>query len=323
MSFRFIKGACDNMGSHFSFVVLHYLSDELTDACIKSLINLRNRNTEYSVDIIVVDNASNNGSIERLKESYGHCRFIHFLCNNINLGFSKANNIGYKYALNNCSPDFVVIINNDTIIEQTEFMTNICRIYNETNAYVLGPDIINKNGEHQSPMRMKARGKREVEAAIYKMTPKKQRGDISDYAPLLLRLKWFCHDVMERLPIFQKLLKGRERRLSILRQREREHTAENALLQGAALIFTPSFIQTGELPFMPETFLYCEEDILAIRCKHNGWPTHYDPDVKIIHLDDGSTNKLFADKTEKTAFINKHGLEAARVLLTYGNQRGW
>ncbi|KFI47463.1 glycosyltransferase family 2 protein [Bifidobacterium boum] len=311
------------MGSRFSFVVLHYLSYELTDMCVKSVINLRKRNSEFGVDIIIVDNASNNGSFEQLKENYGHCNYIHFLHNDVNLGFSKGNNIGYKYALNNCSPDFVVIINNDTIIEQLEFMKNTCHVYNETNAFVLGPDVVNRNGEHQSPMRMKARDRQEVEAAIYKMTPKCQQGGISDYAPLRLRLKWFCRDIMERLPMFQRLLRERERRLSIVRQRQREHAAEDALLQGAALIFTPLFIRTGELPFVPETFLYCEEDILAIRCKHNGWHTHYDPDIKIIHLEDGSTDKLFVDDKEKALFINKHGLEAAQVLLAYGDQRGW
>lgn len=75
--------------------------------------------SNYPIDIIVVDNASTDRSIELLKEH----KSINLIQNTTNLGFGKANNIGIDYAIKN-GADAVFLLNQDTwIFENT--ITNL------------------------------------------------------------------------------------------------------------------------------------------------------------------------------------------------------
>ena len=71
--------------------------------------------SNYPIDIVVVDNASTDGSIELLKEY----KSINLIQNKNNLGFGKANNIGINRAINN-GADAIFLLNQDTwIFENT------------------------------------------------------------------------------------------------------------------------------------------------------------------------------------------------------------
>lgn len=63
--------------------------------------------------VIVVDNASTDGSQMFLKENFPHITLIQ---NNENLGFAKGNNIGIQQALKH-DADYVFLLNNDAIVE--------------------------------------------------------------------------------------------------------------------------------------------------------------------------------------------------------------
>ena len=60
------------------------------------------------LEIIVVDNASTDGSDEYIKKNYPEIRLIK---SDVNLGFAGGNNLGVK----NSNGDFIALINNDTI----------------------------------------------------------------------------------------------------------------------------------------------------------------------------------------------------------------
>ena len=85
-----------------AFVILNYNTYEETTACIHS-INDKIDTQDYR--IIVVDNASTDNSLERLKETFS-CQSgaevpvekIELLCNKENLGFARGNNTGIRYA---------------------------------------------------------------------------------------------------------------------------------------------------------------------------------------------------------------------------------
>ncbi|MFZ5998824.1 MAG: glycosyltransferase family 2 protein [Nitrospirota bacterium] len=82
---------------------LKYLS-----ACFDSI-----KKSIYPLDkleVIMVDNASSDGSIAFVKESYPWVKVIAL---NENTGFSKANNIGAK----NAQGEYVVFLNNDTVVD--------------------------------------------------------------------------------------------------------------------------------------------------------------------------------------------------------------
>lgn len=64
-------------------------------------------------DILIVDNCSNDRTLEIIKGDYPNVKLI---CNSKNLGFGKANNIGIEYAINN-NYEYVFFLNQDTILE--------------------------------------------------------------------------------------------------------------------------------------------------------------------------------------------------------------
>ena len=137
-----------------AFVILHYMSDNLTRDCIDSVLRLNNGKKGAAVRCVVVDNASGNGSLERLLEHYGDDnQAVHFIANPGNLGFSRANNIGYRYARDSWDPDFIIVANNDIQVTQADFLDALGEVYREKRPYLIGPDIYcERLGFHQSPM---------------------------------------------------------------------------------------------------------------------------------------------------------------------------
>lgn len=78
--------------------------------CLESL-----RHLEYSnFEILLVDNASADNSVETIRGIYPSVRI---LANSGNLGFTGANNVGIRHALENGAA-YVWILNNDTVVDR-------------------------------------------------------------------------------------------------------------------------------------------------------------------------------------------------------------
>lgn len=93
-------------------------------------------------EIIVVDNASDDGSPELIKENFPNVKLI---VNEKNLGFSKANNIGLKAA----SGDFFLLINPDTIVREDTFQKMLKFFAEFPTAGMAGCKILNPDGTLQ------------------------------------------------------------------------------------------------------------------------------------------------------------------------------
>ena len=104
------------------FVILHYLAEEMTVECVEKIEKCFNKN-EYH--IVVVDNASKNGSGYRLKKKYEKNEHCTVILNKNNLGFACGNNVGYRYAKENFNCEFMIIMNNDVLIEDSLFLEKI------------------------------------------------------------------------------------------------------------------------------------------------------------------------------------------------------
>jgi hypothetical protein len=81
--------------------------------CFGSILKQDYKNYE----IIFVDNASSDHSVQWVKKQYPKTKII---VNDKNLGFSHANNIGWRYA----SGEYVLFLNNDTSVTKT-FLTEL------------------------------------------------------------------------------------------------------------------------------------------------------------------------------------------------------
>lgn len=291
-----------------AFVILHYIATDLTIKCVKSLESLDGLDDTFSIHIVVVDNGSPNNSGEFLTSMYCEDEKVDVIINKDNLGFSKANNIGFRYACKAYNPDFIGVLNNDITIDQKDFLSKLIAVFEkQSDCYILGPDIyVKRKALHQSPMSGTLPNKYSVVSQLQAIL----HPSIKVWIKKKLLINKFLRNQIEARDIrkMRKSIKWNIRQI-------------NVVLHGACIFYTRNFIDTGEDPFSPETFMYCEEDILAIRCHRNGWKSVYDPLVQVIHYDDGSTDISNAKYLQKQAFIDNNRVESLNIILNmlYGD----
>ncbi|MGJ1368839.1 glycosyltransferase family 2 protein [Sphingobacterium spiritivorum] len=88
-------------------IIVTYNFEKWIDKCLPSLIR-----SDEPVDILVIDNLSQDQTINRIRQEYPSVRLI---ANDQNLGFGKANNIGLTIAIEE-HYDYVFLINQDAWI---------------------------------------------------------------------------------------------------------------------------------------------------------------------------------------------------------------
>jgi GT2 family glycosyltransferase len=92
-----------------SIVIVNWNGLEYLKSCFTSINKIK---TRHKIEIIVVDNASKDKSVEWLKTQSGNWP-IRIVQNNQNLGFAEGNNKGVSVA----KGDLILFLNNDTIVE--------------------------------------------------------------------------------------------------------------------------------------------------------------------------------------------------------------
>ena len=121
----------------YAFIILHYKAFDITADCVDSILAL---DGSSEAAVIVVDNASGNGSGEKLQEKYKNMPHVKVILRSGNDGYSRANNEGYALAKELYDPEFVIVANNDVefpqkpLIQDTESnMRAPCRRTEESN----------------------------------------------------------------------------------------------------------------------------------------------------------------------------------------------
>ncbi|MFA5130670.1 MAG: glycosyltransferase family 2 protein [Patescibacteria group bacterium] len=90
--------------------LLNWNGGEMTAACVDSL----RAGTLVPGRIVIVDNASVDGSAQWLAEKYLD---VHFIRSEINRGFAGGNNMAIHYLLD-AGVNFIWVLNNDTVVEK-------------------------------------------------------------------------------------------------------------------------------------------------------------------------------------------------------------
>jgi GT2 family glycosyltransferase len=91
---------------HCTIIVLNFNGVQLLPACLDSLA----QQTGASIETVIIDNASTDGSKELVAHKYPWARFMTLEKNS---GFSIANNVAVRDAIERGS-DYVLLLNNDT-----------------------------------------------------------------------------------------------------------------------------------------------------------------------------------------------------------------
>ena len=118
-----------------SIIIVNYKTFEITKNAINSVLD---SNINYNYDIYLVDNASNDGSIERLKSYYSNEDRIKFIVSDINGGFAYANNL----ALSKTNSDYVLLLNSDTLIKKDTLQLSMDYIKSHNDVGALGVKVL-------------------------------------------------------------------------------------------------------------------------------------------------------------------------------------
>lgn len=139
-----------------SIIIINWMNWKDTIECLESILKVNYTN----YNIIIIDNCSKNDSIEKIKEWHTsrnleivelqednlnsndnsiHKKLI-LIKNKENYGFAKGNNIGIKFALKFFKPDYILLLNNDTVVDK-DFLSELVKFAEENNADIVGPKI--------------------------------------------------------------------------------------------------------------------------------------------------------------------------------------
>lgn len=130
----------EQQGPRISVVVVTYNNLELTKACLSSLDEHTNYN---NFEIIVVDNASADGSPDYLREWASKGGNRRLILNEDNLGFAAGNNVGLAIA----DGDYLVLLNNDTYVTPGWLSTLYRHLERDPTLGIIGPVTNNIGNE--------------------------------------------------------------------------------------------------------------------------------------------------------------------------------
>lgn len=264
-----------------SAIIVSYNVRQLLLDTLRSLF----QHTQVSLETIVVDNASGDGSPEAVAEEFADIKLIR---RRENLGFGKANNVGLHYATGR----FILLLNPDVILSPgcVDSLADFLLVHPEAGA--VGPRLRRPDGGLDLAAR---RGFPTPRASFYRFT---------GLSRLFSRSEHFNTYNMghKREDVVHEIDAG---------------TAACLLVRRAAID------QVGF--FDPDFFMYGEDLDFCYRVKAGGWKIFYLPSAEALHLKGRSSRQatqrsLFAFHSAMWTFHHKH---YASDLPAFGNGLIW
>ena len=270
------------------FVVLHYLTFDETVANVDCILN----NVKGEKKIIIVDNGSNNNSGIELKKYYENNEFVDIIISDDDLGFANGNNLGYEYAKEKYNPDFIVALNNDVEINQSDFIDKIYEIYKKEKYHILSPNIYSTYSKiNQSPKRLKRYTVEELRS-ILKDYEKRNKSKV--FIPVKCWLKSIgpLKKIMQRIKFKKKNIDYSKKYI-------------NVPVHGACVIFSKDYIKEMSYAFFDKTFMYFEMEILDVECSKRDFKVIYDPSIEVFHHHSVSSQHTMKRELTRERFVNK------------------
>lgn len=131
-----------------AFICVNYNNSKITQEYIENVLDI---NKDYDVQIIVVDNASQENDIQELSTYIEDLKNddVILIKSKTNVGYFKGLNLGINY-IDTSEYDWVVIGNNDLIFDSS-FNITLASKKIEKDVFVIAPNIIRIDGVHQNP----------------------------------------------------------------------------------------------------------------------------------------------------------------------------
>ena len=132
-----------NLGIRVSVVIVSWNARSHLKNCLESV---RQHADTLRLQVIVVDNASADGSADMVEEKFPEALLIRA---GENLGFARANNLGFAYA----KGDFVALVNSDVIVHPGCLETLAAFLSEHAEVGMVGPRVLGADGKLQRTCR--------------------------------------------------------------------------------------------------------------------------------------------------------------------------
>lgn len=195
--------------------------------------NLAEKCSEYkSIEkIVIVDNDSQDGSYEYLKDVVSDK--IEVLCAEKNRGFSAGNNIGAKYIFEKYNPEYIFFANTDTSFTEENVIACMNALQQNEDLGLVSSRMLGPDGKEQN--------------CYY---------DFPTYQSYINGMFWVNRRKYHNRVSKKKIFSNDIERVDIVR--------------GSFMFFKMCALKEANF-FDENTFLYCEETIIAERLKRAGY----------------------------------------------------
>lgn len=244
-----------------SVVIVNYNVRDFLEQAIRSIYRAA---TRLTVEILVVDNASSDGSMEMVAERFPAVRRLE---NAENVGFGRANNQAIQVARGR----YILVLNPDTIVQE-DTLEQLCQLMdNRPDVGAAGCMILNPDGSFALESRRSFPG---AFTAVFRML---------GLSRLFPKSKVFGRYNLTYLPIWEE--------------------AEIDALSGSCMFVRASALTSvGPVPrpalreegaglFDEDFFMYGEDLDWCFRIQQAGWRIMYTPSTQIIHYKGESTKR--------------------------------
>lgn len=251
-----------------TIIIVNYNVRHFLEQC---LVSVQKAITKLKAEIIVVDNASSDDSMQYLPPLFPT---VNFILSKENLGFAKANNI----ALNQAQGEYILFLNPDTLLQPDTLEKCMEFMRQKADIGALGIKMLDGNGKYLPESK---RGFPSPLTAFFKL---------SGLTSLFPTSKFFAHYYMGHL------------------NNKENHQVE--VLSGAFFL-VPKHVLDKTGSFDERFFMYAEDIDLSYRIQVAGYKNYYFAESSIIHFKGESTNldsirytKLFYKAMDQ--FVRKH-----------------
>jgi GT2 family glycosyltransferase len=224
-----------------SVVIINFNAKQYLHNCISSVISELNSHVDH--EVIVVDDASTDGSPQMVKEDYSSVKLIE---NERNLGFVASNNIGIKAA----SGKFIFCLNNDTVVKDGAIKGLVNFMKAHPDAGAIGPKLLNSDGTIQYQCRRSF--------------------------PTPLNSFFYFSGISRFFP------KSKTISSYLMTYLDDAETIKVDSLCGAAMMVTRDVVASVG-PMDEDYFMYGDDIDWCYRIKKAGWNIYYHPQAEIFH----------------------------------------
>jgi GT2 family glycosyltransferase len=247
-----------------SVIVVSFTTRDVLRVCIQSILaECEHPPASFTAEILVVDNASNDGSMEMLELEFGASRSpIRIIQSPVNLGFAEANNVAMELAQGR----YLVLLNSDALFHSGALRLAIQHMDANTTVGVGGARLVGPKGEWQPSARA---------------------------FPTIWHAFVVFSGLASRFPK-SRIFGAFDRTWA-----NPDFQAEVDWVPGAfSIMRREALVKTGL--FDPQFFLYSEEVDLCHRMKAKGFRVLYWPDVVVTHIGGESGRQMTTLKFSNT-----------------------